>query len=59
MNIARFLNPQTLFKPPGYSHVVEVTGPGARSILPGKSARITISRSRAMRAHKWCRPSKI
>jgi enamine deaminase RidA (YjgF/YER057c/UK114 family) len=24
----RFLNPETIAKPPGYTHVVEVTGPG-------------------------------
>ena len=24
----RFSNPDTMQKPPGYSHVVEVTGPG-------------------------------
>ena len=28
MSSVRYLNPQTLFTPPGYSHVVEVTGSG-------------------------------
>jgi enamine deaminase RidA (YjgF/YER057c/UK114 family) len=36
MNNARFLNPQTLFKPPGYSHVVEVTGPGRTIYITGQ-----------------------
>jgi enamine deaminase RidA (YjgF/YER057c/UK114 family) len=33
---ARHLNPQTLFKPPGYSHVVEVTGPGRTIYIAGQ-----------------------
>jgi enamine deaminase RidA (YjgF/YER057c/UK114 family) len=33
---ARYLNPQTLFKPPGYSHVVEVTGPGRTIYIAGQ-----------------------
>ena len=28
MTNVRYLNPEALSKPPGYSHVVEVTGPG-------------------------------
>jgi enamine deaminase RidA (YjgF/YER057c/UK114 family) len=32
----RYLNPQTLFKPPGYSHVVEVTGPGRTVYIAGQ-----------------------
>jgi enamine deaminase RidA (YjgF/YER057c/UK114 family) len=33
---ARFLNPPALYKPPGYSHVVEVTGPGRIVYLAGQ-----------------------
>ncbi|MDR3420403.1 MAG: RidA family protein [Xanthobacteraceae bacterium] len=36
MNSARYLNPQTLFAPPGYSHVVEVTGPGRTVYIAGQ-----------------------
>jgi enamine deaminase RidA (YjgF/YER057c/UK114 family) len=36
MSIARFLNPQALFKPPGYSHVVEVTGSGRMVYIAGQ-----------------------
>jgi enamine deaminase RidA (YjgF/YER057c/UK114 family) len=32
----RFLNPDTLYKPPGYSHVVEVTGPGRTVYIAGQ-----------------------
>jgi enamine deaminase RidA (YjgF/YER057c/UK114 family) len=32
----RFLNPETLSKPPGYSHVVEVTGPGRTVYIAGQ-----------------------
>ena len=32
----RYLNPQTVFKPPGYSHVVEVTGPGRTIYVAGQ-----------------------
>jgi 2-iminobutanoate/2-iminopropanoate deaminase len=32
----RFLNPGTLSKPPGYSHVVEVTGPGRIVYVAGQ-----------------------
>lgn len=32
----RYLNPQTVFKPPGYSHVVEVTGPGRTVYIAGQ-----------------------
>jgi enamine deaminase RidA (YjgF/YER057c/UK114 family) len=32
----RFLNPETLSKPPGYSHVVEVTGPGRIVYIAGQ-----------------------
>ena len=31
----RFSNPDTMQKPPGYSHVVEVTGPGRTVDRPG------------------------
>jgi enamine deaminase RidA (YjgF/YER057c/UK114 family) len=33
---ARYLNPHTLFKPPGYTHVVEVTGPGRIIYIAGQ-----------------------
>ena len=32
----RHLNPQAVFKPPGYSHVVEVTGPGRTLYIAGQ-----------------------
>jgi enamine deaminase RidA (YjgF/YER057c/UK114 family) len=32
----RYLNPPTLFAPPGYSHVVEVTGPGRTVYIAGQ-----------------------
>ncbi|HWV50997.1 RidA family protein [Pseudorhodoplanes sp.] len=32
----RFLNPPTLYKPPGYSHVVEVRGPGRIVYIAGQ-----------------------
>lgn len=32
----RFLNPGTLYKPPGYSHVVEVIGPGRIVYIAGQ-----------------------
>lgn len=32
----RFLNPKTISKPPGYSHVVEATGPGRIVYLAGQ-----------------------
>jgi len=32
----RFLNPKALSKPPGYSHVVEATGPGRTIWLAGQ-----------------------
>jgi enamine deaminase RidA (YjgF/YER057c/UK114 family) len=32
----RFLNPDTIAKPPGYTHVVEVTGPGRTVYFAGQ-----------------------
>ena len=32
----RYLNPQAVFKPPGYSHVVEVSGPGRTVFIAGQ-----------------------
>lgn len=32
----RFLNPDTLYKPPGYSHVVETTGSGRTVYIAGQ-----------------------
>lgn len=36
MSNVRFINPQALFAPPGYSHVVEVTGPGRTVYIAGQ-----------------------
>jgi enamine deaminase RidA (YjgF/YER057c/UK114 family) len=36
MSNVRYLNPQTLFAPPGYSHVVEVSGPGRTVYIAGQ-----------------------
>ena len=36
MSGVRYLNPQALFAPPGYSHVVEVTGPGRTVYIAGQ-----------------------
>lgn len=36
MSNVRYLNPQALFTPPGYSHVVEVTGPGRTVYIAGQ-----------------------
>jgi enamine deaminase RidA (YjgF/YER057c/UK114 family) len=35
-DIIRFSNPDTMPKPPGYSHVVEVTGPGRTVYFAGQ-----------------------
>jgi enamine deaminase RidA (YjgF/YER057c/UK114 family) len=35
-NSIRFSNPDTMQKPPGYSHVVEVTGPGRTVYFAGQ-----------------------
>jgi len=32
----RFINPETIAKPPGYTHVVEVTGPGRTIYIAGQ-----------------------
>lgn len=32
----RFINPSTIGKPPGYTHVVEVTGPGRTVYIAGQ-----------------------
>jgi enamine deaminase RidA (YjgF/YER057c/UK114 family) len=32
----RFINPPTLYKPPGYSHVVEIKGPGRIVYIAGQ-----------------------
>ena len=32
----RFINPDTIAKPPGYTHVVEVTGPGKTIYIAGQ-----------------------
>jgi len=32
----RFMNPKSVAKPPGYTHVVEVTGPGRTAYIAGQ-----------------------
>jgi enamine deaminase RidA (YjgF/YER057c/UK114 family) len=32
----RFINPATISKPPGYTHVVEITGPGKTIYIAGQ-----------------------
>jgi enamine deaminase RidA (YjgF/YER057c/UK114 family) len=32
----RFINPRTISKPPGYTHVVEITGPGRIVYIAGQ-----------------------
>jgi len=36
MTSVRYLNPQSLSAPPGYTHVVEVTGPGRTVYIAGQ-----------------------
>src|SRR6266571_4761520 len=36
MSQTRFINPQTLGRPPGYTHVVEVTAPGRIVYIAGQ-----------------------
>ncbi len=36
MAAIRFLNPTTLAKPPGYTSVVETTGPGRTAYIAGQ-----------------------
>ena len=36
MSQTRFINPDALSKPPGYSHVVEATGPGRIVYIAGQ-----------------------
>jgi enamine deaminase RidA (YjgF/YER057c/UK114 family) len=36
MSSARFINPPAISKPPGYTHVVEVTGPGKTIYVAGQ-----------------------
>jgi enamine deaminase RidA (YjgF/YER057c/UK114 family) len=36
MAVIRFLNPKTLAKPPGYTYVVETTGPGRTVYIAGQ-----------------------
>ena len=36
MSNTRFMNPPTIAKPPGYTHVVEVTGPGRIVYIAGQ-----------------------
>lgn len=36
MSTVRFINPPTISKPPGYTHVVECTGPGRTIYIAGQ-----------------------
>src|SRR2546423_12360976 len=36
MSNTRFINPPTISKPPGYTHVVETTGPGKTIYIAGQ-----------------------
>ena len=36
MTSTRFINPPTISKPPGYTHVVEATGPGKTVYIAGQ-----------------------
>jgi hypothetical protein len=49
----RFSNPDTMQKPPGYSHVVEVTGPGRTVISLVNLASANPARWAPMRANRW------
>ena len=60
MSQTRFINPQTLGKPPGYSHVVEITTPArivyiAGQLGVGRDGKVVATTS----ARKRCRPSRI
>ena len=49
----RFSNPDTMQKPPGYSHVVEVTGPGRTVYFAGQLASTSPGRWAPMLANRW------
>jgi hypothetical protein len=49
----RFSNPDTLAKPPGYSNVVEVTGPGRTVYFAGSLASKSLARWVPMPANRW------
>jgi enamine deaminase RidA (YjgF/YER057c/UK114 family) len=49
----RFSNPDAIAKPPGYSHVVEVIGPGRLVYFAGQLAWIDPARWAAVRANRW------
>lgn len=36
MSATRFINPPTISKPPGYTHVIEITGPGKLIYIAGQ-----------------------
>jgi enamine deaminase RidA (YjgF/YER057c/UK114 family) len=36
MTTAKFINPETMAKPPGYTHVVEITAPGRLVYIAGQ-----------------------
>jgi hypothetical protein len=50
-----FINPQTLVKPPGYTHVVEATAPSRLVYIAGQ---LGLDRDGKLAATFACRPSK-
>jgi enamine deaminase RidA (YjgF/YER057c/UK114 family) len=56
MSQTRFINPQALGRPPGYTHVVEVTAPGRIVYIAGQ---LGVDRDGKTFGGKRCRRSKI
>jgi len=57
----RFINPKTLSKPPGYTHVVEATGPGRIVYIAGQLGLDVggkVVGRRATSARRRSRPSR-
>jgi enamine deaminase RidA (YjgF/YER057c/UK114 family) len=55
----RFSNPETIAKPPGYSHVVEVTGPAHIVYFAGQLGVDKSGKMGPMRANKSSWRSRI
>src|SRR6516165_6870347 len=55
----RFSNPDTMQKPPGYSHVVEVTGPGRTVYFAGQLGIDKSGKMGANAANRWKSPSRM
>jgi hypothetical protein len=51
----RFINPSTMSKPPGYTHVIEATGPGRIVYIAGQLG-LTLEQARCP-ARRFSRPS--